>query len=482
MTDYSMLIGGKLVQADETFDVVNPATGKAFAKAPHCTEQHCKDAVAAAKEAFPSWAATPIEERKAAVQKALEIVSSNMDKFTELLCKEQGKPKGGETPERQMVGASFEMLFTQGIIASALKLNPESVTNMDTPGSRVDIVRRPIGPVVGILPWNFPVAMLFQKAAPALVLGNTFVAKPSPFTPLTTLLCATLLKDVFPAGVFNIVTADDNKFRAGAFLTTHPDVRKVSFTGSVPTGKAIMKCCSEDVKRVTLEMGGNDAAIVREDCDVKKVAQGVFQGAFLNSGQVCVAVKRAYVHKKIYDEFVKEITEIAKNSKWGDGMDATTEYGPLNNKMQYDKVLGFIEDAKKEGGKFETGGKAMDRDGFFIEPTIVTGLSDGSRLVDEEQFGPVLPVIPYEDDEDALKRANSSQYGLGGSVWSADVKKANELAARLDAGTVWVNEHLGNTNLAPFGGFKQSGLGREGGFSDIGTWTEMQSLKTAKAP
>ena len=315
MADYSMLIGGKLVKGDETFDVINPAVGKSFAKAPHCTEQHCKDAVAAAKDAFPSWAATPIEQRKEIVQKALGIISENTEKIAEVLCKEQGKPKGGETPERQMVGATFEMLFTQGIIASSLKLNPEPITNMDTPGSKVDVIRKPIGPVVGILPWNFPVAMLFQKAAPALVLGNTFVAKPSPFTPLTTLLCGELLKDCFPPGVLNIITADDNKFRAGAVLTSHPDIRKVSFTGSVPTGKAIMKCCAEDVKRVTLEMGGNDVAIVREDCDVKKTAQGVFKGAFINSGQVCVAIKRAYVHKKIYDEFVKEITEVAKNSK-----------------------------------------------------------------------------------------------------------------------------------------------------------------------
>eukprot|EP01059_Diplonema_ambulator_P011760 TRINITY_DN217_c0_g1_i13.p2 TRINITY_DN217_c0_g1~~TRINITY_DN217_c0_g1_i13.p2 ORF type:complete len:568 (+),score=268.54 TRINITY_DN217_c0_g1_i13:56-1759(+) len=480
MADYKMLINGELVDAKETFDVINPATGKAFAKAPHCDAADVDAAVAAAVAAYPSWRDTPIEERRACLQNAIGIIAQHKEALGELLCKEQGKPKGGETPERTFVGASLEMMMTLNVMGKALAISPEPLVHMETEGAKVEVCRRPLGAVAGIGPWNFPVLCMFQKVAPAVVLGNTFVGKPSPFTPLSTLAVVALIKDCFPKGVLNMITADDSKFRAGAHLTAHPDIRKVSFTGSVPTGKAIMKACSDDVKRMTLEMGGNDAAIVRGDVDVKKAAAGVFGGAFANTGQVCVAVKRAYVHSSIYDEFVKELVKNAEEAKFGDGMEATTMYGPLNNKMQFDKVCEFVEDAKKNGAKIETGGKPMDRDGYFYEPTIVSGVKEGFRIVDEEQFGPVLPVIPYDDDEDALARANGTKYGLGGSVWSSDIEVANKMAARMESGTVWVNEHLGDTDGAPFGGMKHSGLGRENGCADLAAWTEMQSLKTVK--
>merc|ERR1712217_198999 len=312
-------------------------------------------------------------------------------------------------------------------------------------------------------------------------LGNTFVHKPSPFTPLTDLKIGMLLKDVFPKGVFNVVTGDDKlAFNVGAHLSNHAQVNMVSFTGSVPTGKKIAEACTKVMRRFILEAGGNDAAIVLPDSDPKKVAPGLFAGAFNNSGQICCAIKRAYVHESIHDQVVEELVQCAKKSKFGDGFKEGVEYGPLNNKMQFDKVMGLINDTKKQpGAVIHCGGDKMKGDGldgYFIEPTVVSGIKEGTRLVDEEQFGPVLPVIKYSDVSDAVKRANDSKYGLGASVWSPDEAKAANIGGQLQAGTVWVNCHTNGTG-GPFGGFKESGIGREGSkLCDVGTFTEMQTV------
>ena len=311
-----MLIDGKVVAADKTFGVPNPATGKVFAQCPDCNEADVDAAVAAAKAAFPAWASKKIEDRKACVAKMLGIIAEHKEKLAELICLEQGKPKGGETPERVAAGASGEMLMVMGVISQAIETLqvPEHVWK-DEETFRVTIVRRPLGVVAGIAPWNFPIMTLLQKMCAATIFGNTFVAKPSPFTPIATCALFELIADCFPAGVINLVVSDDNRFRSGAQLTAHPDVAKVSFTGSVPTGKAIMKVCADDVKRVTLELGGNDAAIICGDVDVEKAAKGVFFGAFYNSGQVCVAIKRCFVHSSIHDKFVEELVKLAKAAK-----------------------------------------------------------------------------------------------------------------------------------------------------------------------
>jgi len=386
-----------------------------------------------------------------------------------LLVAEQGKPlsEAGRTGE---VSWAIELMRT---VADEITLEPQTI-NQTT-----KVYRRPVGVVAGITPWNFPVFCSVNKWAPALVLGNTFVHKPSPFTPLTGIRIGMLIKDVFPKGVFNVVVGDDKSdFNVGAHLSRHPKVNMVSFTGSVPTGKKIAAECSKDMRRFILEAGGNDAAIVLPDSDPKLVAKGLFDGAFQNSGQVCCAIKRAYVHESIHDEVVEELVRCAKNAKFGDGMKEDTEYGPLNNKMQFDKVMNLIKDTKAlADAKVHCGGKKMEEgNGYFIEPTIVSGVKEGHRIVDEEQFGPVLPVIKYSDEADALKRANDSEYGLGGSVWSKDVQKAAALAGQLEAGTVWVNTHTDLTG-GPFGGFKQSGIGREmGAAGDIESYTEIQTV------
>jgi len=330
--------------------------------------------------------------------------------------------------------------------------------------------------VIGaIVPWNFPLVLIGLKLPAALLAGNTVVLKPAPTTPLATLRLAELLKDVLPAGVLNVIT-DANDL--GAALTAHPDVRKISFTGSSATGKKVMAGAAETLKRITLELGGNDAGIVLDDVNPKTAAQGIFDGAFQNSGQVCIAMKRLYVHESIYDEMCDELAAIAKASVVGDGLEQGTQIGPLQNKMQFEKVKEILEDARKHG-TILAGGEAPTK-GYFIRPTIVRDITDGSRLVDEEQFGPVLPVIKYSDPEDALARANASPYGLGGSVWSSNIDRALDFAERMDAGTVWVNKHIDLAPHIPFGGAKQSGIGVEMGEEGLAEFTQLQVINIAR--
>jgi len=342
--------------------------------------------------------------------------------------------------------------------------------------------------VACICPWNYPLWCSVNKWSAALAYGNTVVVKPSPFTPLATLLMAESIKDCFPAGVINFIAGDDKSdFNVGAFLSTNDKIATVSFTGSVATGKKIMQCCVKDVRRHVLEMGGNDPAIVRSDVDIKKAAQGVFEGAFKNTGQICCAIKRCFVHEDIFDQFKAELVKCAENAVVGDGFTEGVEYGPLNNKMQYDKVCAFAEDCKNIGAEILCGGRPMtaeeikggDANGYYFKPTIVAGVKEGTRIVDEEQFGPILPIMPYKTDEEAIERANNCDYGLGGSVWSSNLSEANKLARKIKSGTVWVNTHTDFT-WAPFGGFRQSGIGREYGKSDLNEFTEVQTLQFAK--
>ena len=301
----------------------------------------------------------------------------------------------------------------------------------------VEAHRTPLGVVGAIIPWNFPLVLLGFKLAPALLAGNTLVVKPAPTTPLATLRLAELIKDVLPAGVLNVV-ADANDL--GSRISAHPDIRKISFTGSTATGAKVMAGAASTIKRITLEMGGNDAGLVLPDADPKEIAPKLFDAAFGNNGQICIALKRLYVHEDIYDSLCTELAEIANSKKVGDGSQEGTELGPLQNKAQYEKVKTILADAA-EKGTIIAGGNAKGGPGYFIEPTIVRDIEEGARLVDEEQFGPALPVIKYADPEDALTRINRCPEGLGGSVWARDVDAARALAARMEAGTIWVNKH-----------------------------------------
>jgi acyl-CoA reductase-like NAD-dependent aldehyde dehydrogenase len=467
MSEYNLLIDGKMVKGDLAMPVLNPATEEVLAQCPRASEAQLNAAVAAAKAAFPAWSALSLDERRKYINKMADVIEANSGELARLLTSEQGKPLADATGEVLGMAGFFRYLGSLDLPMKVIE---------DSEGRRVEAHRRPLGVVGCIIPWNYPLLILGFKLPPALLAGNTLVVKPAPTTPLSTLRFAELVKDVLPKGVLNVI-ADANDL--GDVLTRHPDVRKISFTGSTATGQKVMASAAQTLKRITLELGGNDASIVLDDVDPKKVAPGIFEGAFQNSGQVCLAIKRLYVHESVYDELVDELATLANNAIVDDGLKQGTKLGPLQNKMQYEKVKGFLEDARKNGNVV-AGGAAMDRPGYFIQPTIVRDIKEGSRLVDEEQFGPVLPIIKYSDDKDVIRRANATNYGLGASVWSSDMDRAYKVASQIEAGTVWINKHLDMAPHIPFGGSKQSGIGTEFAEEGLAEFTQLQIINAAR--
>ncbi|MBJ7443678.1 MAG: aldehyde dehydrogenase family protein [Sphingobium sp.] len=465
--EYRLLIDGELVPGVSMFDVVNPATGAAFASAPKADEALLERAVAAAKRALPAWSALPVDERAALVNKLADALEARIGEFASLLTAEQGKPL--DQAGYEIMGSVFTL---RGF--AAMRVEPKVLK--DEGGNRVVEHRTPLGVVASITPWNFPMILLMNKLGPALVTGNTMIAKPAPTTPLTTLLFGELAQAILPPGVFNIV-CDQNEL--GALITGHPDIAKVAFTGSTATGKKVMASSAGTVKRVTLELGGNDAAIVMDDVDAKLAAKKVYQGAMTNAGQICVAIKRAYVPTPMYDEFCDELAKLANEAIVDDGAKQGTTIGPVQNKMQFDKVNALIEDARTRGTVM-TGGAPLDRAGYFIAPTIVRDLDDDAPLVREEQFGPVLPVLKYDDIDDVIARANDSDYGLGGTVWGKDLARATAVAMKIDSGTVWVNQHLAIDANIPFRGVKQSGLGAELGEAGLLEYTQAHIVNSVE--
>jgi acyl-CoA reductase-like NAD-dependent aldehyde dehydrogenase len=467
MSDYKLLIGGKLVEGDATLEVVNPATEAVFATCARASKAQLDQAVAAAKAAFPAWSATSIDERRKLLLAIADVIQANLADLARLLTQEQGKPLQDATGEIFGAAAFFRYF-------ASLDLPPRVV--QDDASGRVEVRRKPLGVVAAIVPWNFPMILMAFKLPAALLAGNTVIVKPAPTTPLTTLKLGELIAGIAPPGVVNII-ADANDL--GAELTKHPDVRKVSFTGSTETGKKVMASAADALKRVSLELGGNDALIVLDDVDPKAAAPKVYAAAMQNAGQVCIAAKRIYVHESIYDAMCDELAQLAKDAVVGDGLEQGVQMGPLQNKQQFEKVLGFIESAKKDGQIIAGGGRKGDK-GYFIEPTIVRDIADGAKLVDEEQFGPVMPVIKYSDAAEAVARANASIYGLGGSIWAQDTEKAWSLAERMESGTVWVNKHADIQPHLPFGGAKFSGVGSELGEEGLKEFTQVQVLNMAR--
>jgi len=459
MSQYKQLIGGGLVGGAREMDVVNPANGKPFAKCPVADEAQLDEAVAAAKAAFPAWSSRTQDERAALIIKLADAIAEQTDDLARLLTTEQGKPLNQAGMEIMICGFTLKAF-------AGMRIEPRTIQDDDK--AKIYEVRKPLGVVAAITPWNFPLMMVVHKLGPALLAGNTIVIKPAATTPLTTLKVGELCQKIFPAGVVNVI-CDKNDL--GHKLTSHPDVDKITFTGSTATGKKVMEAASRAVKRVTLELGGNDAAIVLEDADPVETAQKIFQAAMMNAGQVCLAVKRAYVPDAIYDAFCNELARLAGEAVVDEGTAQGVQIGPVQNAMQYEKLKGLLESARTEG-KIIAGGNAMERDGFFIEPTIVRDVSDDARIVREEQFGPVLPVLRYEEIEDVLARANDSDYGLGGSVWGKNIERATRVAERVQSGTVWVNQHLGLSPTIPFRGAKQSGLGTELGQEGLEEFTQ----------
>lgn len=467
MTEYRLLIDGKLVPGDMTMEVVNPATEEVLAQAPRASVTQLDAAVAAARAAFPAWAARDIAERRGMILAIADRLEVRCDEFARLLTQEQGKP----LPE-----ATAEIVYTCAFIRHLASYDLPVKVIEDSDTRLVQQFRRPLGVVGAIIPWNFPVLIVAFKLPLALLAGNTVVLKPAPTTPLTTLRLGEIMAEVLPPGVVNIIT-DQNDL--GARLTAHPDIAKISFTGSSATGQKVMASAASTIKRLTLELGGNDAAIVLPGADPAKVAPGIFAGAFLNAGQVCLAIKRAYVHGSIYEEVCARLAELANQAVVGDGLEQGTTIGPVQNRMQFEKLKGFLDAARAEG-RIIAGGEAVEGPGFFIRPTIVADVGNGTRIVDEEQFGPILPVIRFDDVETALLHANDTPWGLGGSVWGEDRALARKVAERVESGSVWINKHLDFGPNMPFGGAKQSGLGVEFAEEGLAEFTQIRVLNEAR--
>ena len=464
MYDPKMVYAGRVQAASKHFDVLNPATGAVIAAAPDASLDDLNRAVAAAKAAFTTWSLTPDAELQAACERVVGKIAEHADELARLVTLEQGKPLNGLGSRWEIGGAQAWGGYTAG-----LKLPSKLL--QDNEAGRVELHRRPVGVVGSITPWNFPVMIAIWHIMPALRTGNTVVIKPSPYTPLSTLRLVELMNEVLPPGVVNVVTGTDNGASLGGAMATHPDIRKIVFTGSCATGQKVMQSAAATMKRLTLELGGNDAGIVLPDVDPEAIAEQLFWGAFLNNGQTCAAMKRLYVHDKVHDQVCEALVEFARKIPVGNGMEESSILGPVQNQMQFNKVARLVAESAPRG-KVLLGGKPGE--GLFFPPTIISGLNNGDPLVDEEQFGPALPIIRYTDLEEAIRSANDSLNGLGGSVWTSDIEAGRKLAGRIESGSVWLNKHGMIQPNAPFGGVKQSGLGVEFTEEGLAEYTDMQ--------
>ncbi len=463
-----MLIGGELSEGSRKLAVFDPCTGRAFTDVPDAGAEDVERAVAAARDAYRAWRDLAPSARGEVLRAMAAKIAENADELCALLVQETGRPMGL---------AQFEILhLATGYLNyyAGLEVPPELIVEDDT--RRVELHRKPLGVVAAIVPWNAPVFIACNKIAPALAAGNTIVVKTAPTTPLTTLRLGELWAEVVPPGVVNILSGGND---AGALLVAHEDVAKITFTGSTETGRKIMAAAAPTLKRVTLELGGNDAAIVLPDADVAAIAPAIFAFAFFNSGQVCAVIKRLYVHDSLYDAMCEAIAGLAAGAKVAAGSDAAAEFGPVQNKAQYEKVLHYLGEARA-AGTIVAGGEVQSGEGYFVPLTVVRDVSEGSAIVDEEPFGPILPIIRYSDIDDVVARANASPFALGGSVWGRDVEAATGVAARLESGSVWVNQHCALDPQIPFPANKQSGFGVEGGVEGLYPYLALQTVNVAK--
>lgn len=464
-TDFSMTINGQSLAGDRgTFQVLNPATEQAVAQCPSGSPEQVDLAVKSAAEAFKTWQHSSDETRVAALNAIADKFEQHAAELAEIITLEQGKPLG--LAQFEVGGA---IAWTRA--TAALEIPVEVIE--DSESRRIELHRKPLGVVGSITPWNWPLMIAVWHVMPALRTGNTVVIKPSSMTPLNTLRMVELMNECLPAGVINVITGEGG---IGSSIVKHEGIRKIVFTGSTPTGQSIMRNAADTLKRLTLELGGNDAGIVLPGADIDKLAPAIFQTAFLNMGQTCAALKRLYVHESQYDALVEKLGELARAQKVGPGMEEGVTFGPVQNRDQFDLVAELVEDARQNGARIVAGGERVGDKGYFYAPTIVADITDGTRLVDEEQFGPVLPVIRYRDVEDAIRRANDNPNGLGGSVWGSDIERARAVASRLECGTAWINNHAEVLPHCPFGGSKMSGFGVEFGQEGLLEYTQGQLL------
>ncbi|CAG9936419.1 unnamed protein product [Clonostachys rosea f. rosea IK726] len=458
------IIGGKPSPTKQTRHGVNPANLQPKADVPLAAEEDLDRAVSSAKEAFKTWSQVPYEERRSAVLTFADAIDQLRTQFRDLLVAEQGKPLPQADYETD---SAIEWI--RGMANISL---PEDVIE-DNERHTVTTRYLPLGVVAAIVPWNFPLLLATGKIAPALLTGNVIIVKPSPFTPYGGLKLVELAQQFFPPGVVQSLSGDD---KLGPWITSHPGIDKISFTGSTTTGKLVLQSASKTLKRVVLELGGNDPAIILPDINIDKVAQQVAFYAFLNSGQICLNLKRIYVHESIYEEFRDAVVRHVKDYVVGDGSKAGVTHGPLQNSMQYERVKTFFDDIEKQGWKVATGGKIEPSQGYFVTPTIIDRPDEDSRIVVEEPFGPIVPLLSWRTEEEVIARANNTSMGLGASVWSNDIKKATRIGKSIQAGNIWINTHFDLSPMAPFGGHKESGIGTEWGANGLKAFCNVQTL------
>lgn len=466
--NFKLVIDGKKVDGRDVIPVVNPATGLDFATSPRADADQLDDAVSAARRAFRSWSRLAADERRAAILQLADALEARFEVLVDLLVAEQGK---------LVAEARYEVRGAIGLLRGFTTFDGSSAATTLVKDETTHIVshRTPLGVVAVITPWNFPLMLLASKLGPALLTGNTVVAKPAPTTPLTSLLVGEIAGTVLPAGVLNIIV-DDNDL--GDLLTGHPDVAKVAFTGSTATGKRVYQTAASTIKRVTLELGGNDAALILDDADPQAAAAAIFASATMNAGQVCVAAKRVYAPERLYDAVSDALAALASKAVIGAGHLPDTKIGPVQNIRQYERLRDLLADTAS-AGRVIAGGRIADRSGYFVEPTIVRDIADNSRLVQEEQFGPILPVLSYRDLDDVIERINRTEFGLAGSVWTRNPEAAIEIAKRVDSGTVWINKFMDLRLDVPFGGAKLSGLGAELGLEGVNEYTQLKVVNAA---
>ena len=434
----------------ERFAVLDPATGEAFDEAPDQHPDELDAVVGRAHEAWRGWRADPAARTTALLAAADAVEAAGAD-LAPLLTREQGKPLAESHAEVARTAARLRYF-------ADLYPGPRPIT--DGRAMRSEIRWRPLGPVAAIVPWNFPLQLASAKFAPALAAGNTVVLKPSPFTPLATRLLGSVISAALPEDVLTVVTGREP---LGARLASHPGIRHVTFTGSIPTGRAVAQGAAASLARVTLELGGNDAAILLEDVDVEQIADRLFWAAFRNCGQVCMAVKRVYAPARLYNDVVEALAQRAKTTVVRPGLEPGSQLGPVNNAAQLARVEGYAARALADGARAAAGGHRLDRPGYFFAPTVLADVPPDSPVVMQEQFGPVLPVLSYTSLDEAIEAANGTGFGLGGSVWGTDLDRAEAVADRLECGTAWINHHAELSLAQPFAGVKDSGVGVPGG-------------------
>jgi len=475
--EYGMLVGGERVEASsgKTFESINPYTGRTWATVPEAGDEDVDRAVRAAREAFDEgpWGKMTGTERARLMRRLAELISENAENLAVVESTDNGKLL------REMSGQLKALPEWYYYFAGAAdKIQGDTIPS-DKPNFFVYTRREPIGVVGAITPWNSPLLLLTFKLAPALAAGCTFVVKPAEQTPASTLEFARLFDEAgFPPGVFNVVTGYGPT--TGRALVSHPGVDKVAFTGSTETGKQVMKDAADHLAKVSLELGGKSPNIVFEDADLEAAANGVVSGIFAATGQTCIAGSRLFVQEGVHDELVERLSERAETIKLGDPLDAETEMGPVAFEEQLEKIQGYIRIGQEEGAELVRGGKRPEaaelKDGFFIEPTILTNVNNGMRVAREEIFGPVLSVIPAESEEEIVRQANDTPYGLAAGIWTKDLQRAHRVAHALRAGTVWVNSYRTLSFNTPFGGYKASGLGRENGLDSVYEYTQTKAV------